>query len=210
MKALIIFIKNPQLGKVKTRLAKTVGDDKALVIYQQLLDITRKNAIQLAKAGITSYLFYSDYVNDADAWSSDFFIKKVQHGADLGARMSNAFSEVMARHDKVCIIGSDCPTLSVAILKKAYSILDKKNAVVGPSTDGGYYLLGLSKNTEGVSAKILNHQSLFNNMEWSVDTVLPETINRMEVQQLTYALLPALTDIDEEKDWTSYCNQKNL
>ncbi len=219
MNALIIFIKNPQIGKVKTRLAKTVGDDQALAIYHHLLDITRKNAIKLARNGISCYLYYSDYVDNRDKWSSDIFIKKVQQGADLGARMLNAFAEVLATHDNACIIGSDCPTISVSILKKAFSVLENKNAVVGPSTDGGYYLLGLTKNTEGVSSQspisnlqssIPHLQSLFDNMEWSVDTVLSETINRLERNQQSYFLLPALTDIDEEKDWIAYCDKKNL
>jgi uncharacterized protein len=219
MNALIIFIKNPQLGKVKTRLAKTLGDAQALEIYHQLSDITRKNAVKLAKTGITSYLYYSDYVDSTDAWSSDIFIKKTQNGVDLGARMANAFSDVLAVHNKACIIGSDCPTLSVSILKKAFTNLEKQDAVVGPSTDGGYYLLGLSrdktvkmrKNTEGASqSPITNHQSIFTNMEWSVDTVLSETIKRLKEQQQSYVLLPALTDIDEEKDWVAYIAKKNL
>jgi uncharacterized protein len=198
--ALIIFIKNPQLGKVKTRLAKTVGDEKALEIYLKLVEITRKNTSKLAKTGVQCYLFYSDYINANDDWAHDIFIKNVQMGDDLGARMHNAFTYVLSKHQCACIIGSDCPTLSIPILKKAFKTLENKDSVIGIATDGGYYLLGLKT----MLHTPLDYAYLFENMEWSVETVAEETMKRLENNQKTYTLLPSLTDIDEEKDWVDY------
>ena len=141
--ALIIFIKNPELGKVKTRIARTTGDEKALDIYFQLSKITRENALLLR--GVTCYLFYSDFVDSMDNWSNIIFQKKLQIQGDLGEKMQAAFAEILNLHPRVCIIGSDCPLLSTDILNQAFMGLEKNDFVVGPSTDGGYYLLGMSK-----------------------------------------------------------------
>jgi uncharacterized protein len=197
-KALIIFIKNPQKGKVKTRLARTVGDDKALEIYLELLKITLENA-QTVK-GCKPYLFYSDFVDMHDEWSSEVFEKKVQSGDDLGERMSNAFKIVLEKHPAACIIGSDCPTLSVEILEQSFSNLNESDYTIGPSTDGGYYLLGIRK---GIA-----YENLFTDIEWSTPSVLPTTFERFNKNKGSYTQLPVLTDIDEEKDWVSYCENK--
>ena len=118
--ALIIFIRNPIRGKVKTRLAQTLGEAKALYIYKELLEITRQQSI---KVNAQCYLYYSDHI-ELDAWSETTFIKKVQSGIDLGDRMSNAFHEVLQIHSKAIIIG--------------------------PAIDGGYYLLGMKSNIDSV------------------------------------------------------------
>lgn len=230
--ALIIFIKNPQLGKVKTRLAKTVGDEKALEIYLELSKITRENC-QILR-GVQSYVFYSDFINKNDEWSNDIFEKAMQSGDDLGDRMLNAFTFILQNHSKACIIGSDCPTLSAAILEAAFETLDNHDFVVGPSTDGGYYLLGMNApqhlfdNKTGNKSETRNpaegiplekseiappHLSpweyLFENMLWSTENVLSETLKRIKAQHKTVALLPELTDVDEEKDWLNYLKIAN-
>ena len=223
--ALIIFIKNPQLGKVKTRLAKTVGDEKALEIYLELSKITRENCKMSLRgtrqlrgqSTIQPYVFYSDFINKNDDWSNDIFEKAVQSGDDLGDRMLNAFSFILKNHEKACIIGSDCPTLSVAILESAFEALDNHDFVVGPSTDGGYYLLGmnapqyLSDNKSEIrnpKSEIEPPQYLFENMVWSTENVLHETLRRIKAQHKSVALLPELTDVDEEKDWVNYLKIK--
>jgi uncharacterized protein len=193
--ALIIFIKNPQLGKVKTRLARTMGDEKALEIYTELTHITRENAKILR--GVKRHVFYSDFIDKTDDWSAKLFEKWVQTGEDLGARMANAFSEVLKKQEKVCIIGSDCPTLSPTILQQAFVALDTHDFVVGPSTDGGYYLLGISKS-------VRDFQFVFENMAWSTETVLSETVKRISDKGKSLYFLPELTDIDEEKDWNAF------
>ena len=222
--ALIIFIKNPIKGKVKTRIARTTGDEQALSIYLELSKIIRHNVLLLQNVGfvglqnhgllrgISVYVFYSDFIEMNDEWSVPGFMKQLQTGDDLGERMYNAFDFVLKIHPRACIIGSDCPTLSAEIMQQAFEQLISSDCVVGPSTDGGYYLLGIKNNepTEPNSDGTPRSQSflyLFENMIWSTDQVLSNTLKRIEKNHLTVFLLPELTDIDEEKDWLIF--QKN-
>ena len=184
---LIIFIKNPVLGKVKTRLAASVGDAKALDIYLQLLDITRKAALD---TDCTRNVFYSDEI-ESDGWDNDRFNKFVQEGDDLGQRMRNAFEQVFALGaEKAIIIGSDCPQLSSAIIEEAFSILERKDVCIGPAKDGGYYLLGMKK---------LN-RFLFEGKKWSTDSVLEQTLADLRQNGLSYGALPELSDVDVADD----------
>ena len=193
MNNIIIFIKNPVLGKVKTRLAATVGDEKALEIYQRLLDVTRKT---VTKVNAKYHLFYSDVIDMDDDWDIQDFDKYLQQGNDLGERMSAAFRNIFSQNDssalqKVVIIGSDCPALTSDILEMAFTILGDSDVVVGPTFDGGYYLLGMKE----------YHPALFENISWSTDAVYQETNDRSRELQLNIADLPTLSDIDNEADW---------
>ena len=186
--ALIIFIKNPEPGKVKTRLAKTVGPEKALQIYLALSEYTRKVALSMPVARL---LFYSKFVDTNDAWPDQAFDKRLQVGEDLGERMDQSFREALTDHDRVLIIGSDCPGLTKEILEEAYSALDERPYVLGPAEDGGYYLLGMRKPSS----------YLFENMAWSTESVLSETLERIKATGETYHLLESLSDVDYEADW---------
>lgn len=170
--ALIIFIKNPELGKVKTRLAATVGDEKALLIYMELLKHTQQIACAVEANRL---LFYSKFMDTNDNWDNQAFQKQLQQGSDLGERMQAAFEQALVQHEKAVIIGSDCAALTPAIIENAFQALDTHDFVVGPAEDGGYYLLGM-KQVE---------PTLFQKMEWSTDQVLPETLKRMEQSKLT-------------------------
>jgi len=128
--ALIIFIKNPVKGKVKTRLAKTAGDDKALKIYRELLRHTRAIACRI---NAHRYLFYSQHINTEDEWPASQFKKALQAGGDLGAKMSSAFRQVLNEHNKAVIIGSDCASLTAAIVSEAFRLLDHYDVVMGPA-----------------------------------------------------------------------------
>lgn len=207
--ALIIFIKNPIKGKVKTRIARTVGDDEALAIYLQLSEITRNNALLLR--GVKTFLFYDDFIETKDDWSNDYFEKHLQIGKDLGERMLHAFNFVLKIHTSACIIGSDCPTLSIEIMQQSFEQLAVYDTVVGPSTDGGYYLLGIKKaitqekNSDLSLLNALHH--LFDDMVWSTEHVLSDTLKCIKENHQSVYLLPELTDIDEEADWLIF--QKN-
>jgi hypothetical protein len=187
-KALIIFIKNPVLGKVKTRLAATVGDVTALEVYKELLDHTQKITLLI---NADKFLFYSDFLQTEDQWPNDRFIKNLQKGNDLGERMCNAFEYILLnKYRKVIIIGSDCIDLSASIIEDAYILLNHCDVVIGPAKDGGYYLLGMKE----------LHQPLFKNILWGTSEVLKQTLSVCTKLNLKYALLPTLTDIDVEND----------
>lgn len=190
MNAVIIFIKNPELGKVKTRLAETLGEQKALDIYKSLLDYTR-TVTSLFES--KRYLFYSSEIHE-DEWSNSLFEKKLQSGSDLGVRMYNAFDEVLKSNAKAVIIGSDCPKLSPMILSEAFKALDENDVVIGPSLDGGYYLLGMKK----------LHTTLFQDINWSTDQVMPRTLDKINGEGLKYTQLTALSDVDYEEDWQQH------
>ena len=186
--AIILFTKNPELGKVKTRLAKTIGNERALEIYKKLLTHTQSIASPI---DADKFVFYSDTINETDQWSAADYYKKLQFNGDLGQRMAAAFQEAFSLgYQSVCIIGSDCYELTSAIISEAFSKLADHDVVIGPTYDGGYYLLGMK----------LLYKPLFLNKSWSTDTVFSDTINDFDTLSLTSYRLIKLSDVDEEKD----------
>ena len=189
---LIIFIKNPELGKVKTRLAATLGPEKALIIYNQLLSHTRKITEKLP---LPQALYYSDFIPAKDSWDSQVFRKQVQSGSNLGDRMLRAFQEGFNEgYNRICIIGSDCFELTSEIVLNAFKKLEEHDVVIGPAEDGGYYLLGMQE----------LQPYLFANKSWSTEAVLQQTLDEIKLKGLSVALLPTLTDVDEEKDLPAF------
>ncbi len=183
---LIIFVKNAILGQTKTRLAKTIGDEKALLVYDKLLMIT-ENAVQSLQ--VKQKVLFSNHIEDKK-WA--FATKGVQQGNDLGERMANAFiSGFEAGYEKIVLIGSDCPEISEEIIKTAFQKLGDSPIVFGPAVDGGYYLVGLSSFEETV----------FKDKPWSKPDLLKKTLNHLQENQLKYCLLSRqLNDIDTFDD----------
>ena len=184
---LIIFVKNPIPGTVKTRIARTVGNEKAVEVYRHLVQYTQ----QVTRYGPwEKTVYYADFVNQNDGWSG--YGKAIQAGRDLGERMANAFQERFAAGaEKVIIIGSDCLTITEDHLFAAFRALDEADVVIGPATDGGYYLLGMRK----------LHRSLFESMPWSQPELRLLTEQAILEQGLIFNRLEELTDIDE---WSDY------
>jgi|3_EtaG_2_1085321.scaffolds.fasta_scaffold48380_3 hypothetical protein len=190
---LIIFVKNPELGKCKTRLAATIGDEKALNFYKNMLKRTKEVA---KKVNADKAIYYSSFIDKNDLWSNEPpFYKSLQNqNPDLGIKMKSAFEEAFQDgYDSVCIIGSDCYALDEKVIEKAFKSLENKDAVLGPSNDGGYYLLGMKQ----------LHNQLFVNKEWSTESVASDTINDFRNLKLSFDLLDELTDIDNEEDLRS-------
>ncbi len=185
--ALIIFIKNPVPGKVKTRLARTIGEEKALAVYQKLVAHTQAIC---EKVDVDKFVYYSDFLDDINEWKDCEPL--LQSGIHLGERMENAFNQLFEdpAYEKAVIIGSDCYELTAEIIKEAFTRLNHYDVVIGPAFDGGYYLLGMKQ----------LHTALFENKTWSTSTVLQQTISDLNQLQISYFLLPELSDIDEEKD----------
>ncbi len=185
----MVFMKNPVKGKVKTRLAATIGNDNALEIYKMLLQQTAFVISTLNNCD--KAIFYSDFVDENDLWGEHANQKYLQNGIDLGARMNNAFDFSFKNgYEKIIIIGTDCYDLKSEIIENGFEVLNKSNVVIGPATDGGYYLLGMKQ----------LHQKLFENILWSTENVLNDTIQILKKSQLTYHLLPVLSDIDTEEN----------
>jgi rSAM/selenodomain-associated transferase 1 len=185
---LIIFVKNPVLGNVKTRLAETLGAVVALKIYQKLLKHTC-----LITTGIFAdkYVFYSENINHDDLWKNEVYKKELQYGNNLGERMKNAFEMLFQRgYREIVIIGSDCYELTEEIIMDAFEQLKQKDVVIGPAKDGGYYLLGMN---------VIIPQ-LFTGKNWSTKKVFRETLT--EIKSFNYSVyqLPVLNDVDNSED----------
>ncbi|MFC7358054.1 TIGR04282 family arsenosugar biosynthesis glycosyltransferase [Jejudonia soesokkakensis] len=184
--ALIIFTRNPELGKCKTRLAATVGDESALEIYKFLLNHTVAITKNL-KAD--KFVFYSEKHSEKDIWDTEIFSKKVQQGNDLGIRMQNAFTEIFELgYQRAIIIGSDMYDLSTSELQDAFTQLEKNDFVLGPAQDGGYYLLGMKK----IMPK------LFKNKVWGTAMVQAATLSDLKGEKI--AILKEKNDVDYFED----------
>ena len=190
---MIIFVKNPELGKCKTRLAATIGDEKALNFYQNMLKRTKEVA---GKVDADKAIYYSSFIDKNDLWPNEPpFCKQLQkHNPDLGIKMQSAFEEAFQDgYESVCIIGSDCYTLDEEVIEQAFKLLESKEVVLGPSNDGGYYLLGMNQ----------LHTQLFKYKKWSTESVASDTVQDFKNLKLEFELLKELTDIDNEEDLNS-------
>tara|TARA_R110002049_G_scaffold247956_1_gene422438 strand:- start:43 stop:672 length:630 start_codon:yes stop_codon:yes gene_type:complete len=186
---LIIFVKNEEAGKVKTRLAKSVGDEKALEIYRKLLGYTFD---QVQPLKVKKEVCYSRFIEKDDLWNERSYSKQLQEGDGLGERMSKAFRRSFEKGmEKVVIIGSDCAELTTDILREAFSRLKDYDIVIGPADDGGYYLLGMSKFIP----------ELFTDISWSTGAVLKQTLKKADEENATHYKLQELHDVDIEADW---------
>lgn len=185
---LMIFVKNPIPGKVKTRLASAIGAGNAMVVYQALLEHTHRITKDLACDKI---VYYSDTLPGKDIWNNGDFEQAVQAGADLGEKMLSAFTDgFQKQYRSVVIIGSDCLELTPQIIGQAFTELKSADAVIGPARDGGYYLLGTTR----------LYPRLFAGKNWSTGSVFTDTLRDLTSQELRVAILPALNDIDRLSD----------
>ena len=183
---LIIFTRNPILGKVKTRLAKTVGDKTALDIYTFLLKKTKEITLD---SPCDKVVYYSEKLIKNDIWNCNSFRKEVQSGEDLGAKMKNSFYDAFENnYRKVVLIGSDIYDLESYHINEAFKKLETNDVVMGPALDGGYYLIGLKK----------MHPKIFDNKKWGSSTVRKDTLKNLE--KVDVHLLPVLNDVDVIED----------
>ena len=183
---LLVFTRNPALGKVKTRLAKTVGDKTALEIYTFLLERTRDIA---AKVTADKAVYYSVKIRENDIWDATIFQKHLQVGEDLGIRMLHAFKNGFETgYEKVLIIGSDLYDLTSETIENAFKALENNEVVIGPAEDGGYYLLGMNSLEEKV----------FKNKDWGTKTVRKDTLEDLKDKKVF--LLGELNDVDVFED----------
>ena len=185
---LIVFTKNPEEGKVKTRLGRSIGFKNARLICMDLMKSIHDAVIDLPYHKKVSY---SGYIDRQDLWDSEKFEKSVQSGEDIGQRMHNefvnAFNNGFAR---AVLIGSDIIGLTPEIVKDAFTQLSQADLVLGPAMDGGYYLIGMKQ----------PNRELFLNIDWGTKTVLDQTLSLCDRVNLTCSLLTELSDLDTVDD----------
>lgn len=193
---LIIFLKAPIPGLVKTRLSAEFGDAKACSVYKEL---TEKSIDTAKKSQRNIILFYypahgKELITD---WLGDTYEMRLQRGDGIGERMKNAFIDGFADGgDKIVLIGTDIPDLDVMTIDVAYEKLDTHDCVLGPSTDGGYYLIGFKQDRF--------RGEVFDNITWSTPSVLENTLIAAKKYKLKTALLGFKNDIDTPDDYRAF------
>jgi len=189
---LLFFIKNPEKGRVKTRLASAIGDEMALKLYRRFL------LEMLSTLNRGTFLFYlwfypGDSLNDLKNWLGDHYLYAPQMGENLGERMKNGFMEAFSMNFKrVVLIGSDIPDLPLEFIEEAFTALRNHDVVIGPALDGGYYLIGFRDET--FSPKV------FGGIPLSTEHVFEDTMKVLDREELTVHLLKPLRDIDTIED----------
>lgn len=192
---LLIFQKNLLMGKVKTRLAETMGDRAAFEAYQRLVDYTHQAA---SKSPIQKILFFSDYLEEDVSNFPQGYRFELQSAGGLGEKMGNAFQKLFGENfDRLVIIGTDCAEITPEIISRAFDSLEDREVVIGPAKDGGYYLLGMRE----------FHPGLFEGIPWSTDQVASLTLDYLAGNRISYAVLPTLADVDVEADWIKVKNK---
>jgi rSAM/selenodomain-associated transferase 1 len=193
-RAILLFAKAPIPGLVKTRLAATLGAREAAGIYIKLAEAVCRRlppdaAIRVLFDPPDSAAAMTQWLRPLLPPTAAFF---PQMTGDLGARLAAGFQEAFAAgFDRVAAIGSDCVEITPELIHQALSEVERCDAVIGPTTDGGYYLLALK----------LPHPGLFAGVPWSTAGVLDATVANARELGLSTALLPMLRDVDTESDW---------
>ena len=193
MRRLLIFLKEPIPGFVKTRIAKIVGYDNASLLASQLFDDVFATALQYQQQASEPVELQLVVAPDPNAahWDAYRHLPSVtiraQSGGDLGKRLWHGVAPLLNMGDSVICIGMDCPFLTVEDFDEAFESLTCKDVVIQPAEDGGYVLLGLSNPVQG----------LFEEMPWSTHLLLRETCQFLDARGLSYELRPTLSDIDD-------------
>ncbi|MFK8039067.1 MAG: TIGR04282 family arsenosugar biosynthesis glycosyltransferase [Crocinitomicaceae bacterium] len=183
---LIVFAKNIVLGKVKTRLAKSIGDNEALNVYVKLYEITERESLKVRNADLEVH--FSDVIIEAKWASSNRY---VQVEGNLGVKMKHAFEKGFEKgYKNIICIGTDLADQKAEIIENAFNQLEKHDFVFGPAEDGGYYLVGSSQ----------KQLYIFDNKPWSEDTLLKETLTEIKSFNHSVSLLNTLNDIDNLED----------
>ena len=194
----IIFGRYPQPGRVKTRLAASIGNEAAADFYRLCAEHTFRQLSPFQNSSVHFYCSDPDDLPKVNEWIAPYlFSIAAQTGASLGERMMNAFdSSFQQGSKKVIIIGTDAPDISSEILQSSIDALDTFDIVIGPALDGGYYLLGMKQ----------LHGDLFKDIPWSTEDVFQKTIEKAHSHNLSVQLLPPLSDIDTIEDLTAWRN----
>ena len=193
---ILLFVKTPIKGRVKSRLASAVGEEGALDLYRDfVLDILGT----LQAEGLAFRICYAppDSGPALISWLGPGHQYTAQEGKDLGERMKNAFSSVFLEGiERAILIGSDIPDLPGSVIRDAFTVLESKDAVLGPAADGGYYLIGFRSGAFLPQA--------FDGIPWGTDAVLRCTLDILEKGGRSVRLLPVWNDLDTSQDLEAF------
>ncbi len=189
-----LMLKAPQKGRVKTRLAKKVGNTTALEIYQRLVE----HQLRQLPRRWPKQIHYTprSALAKMEAWLGKGYHYIPQCNGDLGKRMVHAMKDAFKNNaSSVMFLGGDCPYITKTVLEEAKAALERVDIILGPAKDGGYYLIGLRR----VEPK------LFCNIDWGEAQVFSQTIQRIQSLGLKYQKLKLLEDVDDLQTWDRAC-----
>jgi len=184
------MIKYPEPGKVKTRLAKEIGDEEAADVCRQIAERIMKNTLHTREYERMVFYDPAERLRDFEAWVPGEQLI-LQCGNGVGERMDNAIRDLLKTGaEKAVLTGADIPELSAEIIIRAFAALDDADVVIGPAGDGGYYLIGMKT----------PHPEIFRNIPWSTEKVYQKTVDNMNRMGLSYRTVTTLSDLDRKED----------
>jgi rSAM/selenodomain-associated transferase 1 len=192
---LIVFVKSPEAEGVKSRLAADIGEEKARRLYMHFVEDLLDS---LDRGGFRLNIFFHppDQQNVVAKWLGRRRRYEPQRGDDIGERMKNAFEKCFSDgFEAVILVGGDIPDMTGEIVKEGFTALKSSDAVIGPSPDGGYYLIGFRSGTFV--------PEVFTGIFWGTDGVMKSTREILENKGLRLSFLPPWRDIDTYEDLTA-------
>ena len=192
----IVFAKNPVPNQVKTRLIPTLSPEQAATLYTAFLTDWCKTLAKLSNVDLIIAYTPAEAASDLQALIGDDATYIPQIGTDLGKRLTSATQWAAEQgYTKILLVGSDSPTLPISYISKALTLLDSRDITIGPSTDGGYYLIGFSAANVATTVPFV-----FEEIAWSTAAVFQQTMTRICSTKATVGLLPPWYDIDTTED----------
>lgn len=196
---LLVFLKAPRAGRVKTRLAKDLGKTRALAAYRLLVETLMNNLRDTLPA--TLCFTPPESESEIITWLGADHRYEAQRNGDLGARLAHAISRAFGRGaGRVIVLGADCPDVVPDDLHRADELLETSDVVIGPARDGGYWLVGLNRAVP----------ELFQDIEWSTQHVCAQTTERAAALGLQVETLRTLTDVDTLVEWRAFCESRGI
>jgi rSAM/selenodomain-associated transferase 1 len=195
-RAVILFVRAPDRGFVKTRLAADLGPDEALAIYRRLTEHTLAQLRAVRRCRVVLYVTPPGRAGAVSDWLGNDLEIRLQDDGDLGERLASALDRTLTEGaSSVLAVGADCPGMESGTIESAFRELVRCDVVLGPALDGGYYLIGVKR----------RHPALFGGIPWSTPGTLSATLSAAASAGLSVALLEARRDIDTIDDWRAWC-----
>lgn len=191
-RCLLFFVKNPERGKVKSRLAAEIGDDSAVSLYKNLV-VQMLSTLKEGTFPLYIYFFPKNAQKPIRNWLGREYLYIPQNGKDLGERMRNGFIDGFAMsYKRTVLIGSDIPNLPMKYIEEAFKSLKEMDAVIDPAFDSRYYLIGFKDKTFS--------PQVFEGIAWGTENVFDETMKKLKRFRRAVYTLPYLSDIDTAED----------